>query len=82
MSHNLRIETGRWSRIPRERRVCLCDATQLQTENHVLISCPLTHNIRANYQMLDFSDINRLFGEELHILQLCAYIHEVLYIFS
>ena len=59
MSHNLRIETGRWSRIPLERRVCPCDATQLQTENHVLTSCPLTHNIRVNYQMLDFSDLNR-----------------------
>ena len=82
MSHNLKIETGRWSRIPRERRVCPCNATQLQTENHVLTSCPLTHNIRVNYPMLDFSDLNMLFSEELHILQLCSYVHEVLVLFS
>ena len=82
ISHNLKIETGRWSRIPRERRVCSCDATQLQTENHVLTSCPLTHNIRINYPMLDFSDLDRLFSEELHILQLCSYVHEVLVLYS
>jgi len=24
-AHNLKIETGRWSRIPKERRTCPCD---------------------------------------------------------
>ena len=78
ISHSLKIETGRWSRIPRERRVCQCDNTQLQTEAHVLISCPLTQNIRHSYSMLNFSDIINLLSEESHIHQLCAYIHEVL----
>jgi hypothetical protein len=32
-SHNLRIETGRWSRIERERRLCTCG--EIQTEEHV-----------------------------------------------
>ena len=36
MSHNLRIETGRWSRTPTEQRVCQCDGDKVQTEQHVL----------------------------------------------
>ena len=78
ISHSLKIETGRWSRIPRERRVCQCDNTQLQTEAHALISCSLTQNIRQNYSMLNFTDINSLLGEESHIHHLCTYIHQVL----
>ena len=58
MSHNLKIETGRWSRIPRERRVCRCDNSQLQTEAHVLIDCTLTHNIRHRHPALNFTNIN------------------------
>ena len=45
ISHNLKIEIGRWSRIPRERRVCRCDNNHVQTESHVLIDCVLTQNI-------------------------------------
>ena len=48
-SHNLRIETGRWSRIPRERRLCQCGA--IQDEKHVLVDCPLTEPIRVRYDM-------------------------------
>ena len=35
----LPIETGRWTRIERERRLCPC--RQIQTELHVLVHCPL-----------------------------------------
>ena len=48
-SHRLRIESGRWSRIPRERRVCPCDFTSLQNESHVLLSCPLSAPIRDQF---------------------------------
>ena len=82
MSHNLKIETGRWSRIPRDRRVCHCDYIQLQTESHVLISCALTHNNRLKYPMLNFTDINSLLTEDSHIHSLCSYIHEVLGIYK
>ena len=77
MSHNLRIETGRWSRTPPDRRVCHCDNEQPQTEEHVLIFCPLTQNLRMNYPMLNFSDINLLFREQAKIDLLCSYINEV-----
>ena len=82
ISHNLKIETGRWSRIPRERRVCPCDGTQLQTEVHILISCPLTHNIRVNYPMLNFSSFNNLVDEDPHLQQLGSYVHEALCAYS
>ncbi len=35
-SHRLRVETGRWDRIPFENRTCLCGA--VQTEEHVLLN--------------------------------------------
>ena len=38
-SHRLRIEAGRWSRLPREARLCPCG--QIQEECHVLWDCPL-----------------------------------------
>ena len=83
ISHNLKIETGRWSRIPRERRVCQCDNTQLQTEAHVLISCALTLNIRLSlYPMLDFTNINTQLSDVSHIHLLCTYVYEILQVYS
>ena len=47
-SHRLKIETGRWSRIERERRVCQCGGG-VQTEEHVLLHCDLVRNIKRKY---------------------------------
>ena len=47
-SHRLRVETGRWSRLPRERRLCKCGAG-IQTEQHVLIDCELAEPIEEKY---------------------------------
>ena len=44
-SHNLRIETGRWSRIPRDLRLCPCGA--IQDEEHVLAQCQSTQHLRG-----------------------------------
>ena len=44
-AHNLAIETGRWSRIPHEERVCECGS--VQTEKHVVLECPVTRYIRG-----------------------------------
>ncbi len=35
-AHNLRIETGRWSRVPRGARVCDCAHGGIQDELHVI----------------------------------------------
>ena len=48
-SHRLRIETGRWARIPAEERFCQCDTGAVQSEKHVLVECPLVNDIRAKY---------------------------------
>jgi hypothetical protein len=52
-SHRLRIETGRWTRIPRERRVCPCDDTSIQDERHVLTECALTRPMRQSFPATD-----------------------------
>ncbi len=43
-SHRLKIETGRWARLPPEERLCLCG--KVQDEEHVLLECVLTEHIR------------------------------------
>ncbi len=53
-------ETGRWNRrgrgrLPLEDRLCVCG--QVQTEVHVVTSCPLSQNLRDIY---GFSDIQSL----------------------
>ena len=50
-SHNLMVETGRWSRTEREDRVCTCAAGGVQDEDHVLFVCELTKNIREKYNI-------------------------------
>jgi len=35
----------RWSRIPREKRLCACGA--IQTEEHVICFCPLSDHVRS-----------------------------------
>ena len=57
-SHYLRIETGRWCRLARELRKCICGS--IQTEEHVLLACPETETIRQQHNTLTFSNINDL----------------------
>ena len=40
ISHSLKIETGRWQRVPKEQRLCTC--RRVQSEEHVLLQCPQT----------------------------------------
>ena len=82
MSHCLKIETGRWSLIPRVVRVCQCNDTAIQSENHVLIECSLTQNLRLRYPDLNYRDLSSLLGESIHLLPMCKYIHEVLEFYS
>lgn len=70
MSHNLRIEVGRWSRTPAEQRVCQCDGARIQTERHVLIYCSLTERLRDDYP--------QLLSEETYWEELCNYAYAVL----
>ena len=47
-SHRLRIETGRWSRIPRDRRLCPCG--WIQDEERVLIHYTMTQHLRNDHR--------------------------------
>ena len=44
-SHRLRVETGRWAGIDRERRICKC-GEGIGDEEHVLTECKLTQHLR------------------------------------
>ena len=74
-SHRLRIETGRWSRIPPELRLCKCDE-EVQNEEHVLTRCPLVHSIRVKYH-LGVVNFTEFIGTEKSKSELCA-LHEML----
>ena len=82
MSHNLRVETGRWSRTPAHLRTCPCDDASVQTEEHVLTACVLTENCRGRYTMLNFNNINSLMNENENLFELCKYVHDVLGIYA
>ena len=54
-SHRLRVETGRWSRTPREARLCRCDDAGIQDERHIIESCSLLDELRQSFENVDFT---------------------------
>ena len=58
-SHHLRIETGRWSRIPQENRLCNC-RTDIQTEDHVQLRCIISSDLRQQMN-INVNTLNELF---------------------
>ena len=76
-SHRLRIETGRWARLPRERRLCPCGL--VQDEQHVLVECPLVSYIRDAYaQAAIFPDVLQYASDR----QDFVYIYDILRYFE
>ena len=73
-SHRLKIETGRWSRIPREERLCSCGV--VQSEKHVLLHCPLAESIKEHYPNLNFGELQSLM--ESNCSELAMYCFNVL----
>ena len=70
-SHKLKIETGRWTCIPQENRLCQCGET-IQTERHVLCDCPLVNYIRLSYgyETVDLDEfINNASKQHLSMLK-------------
>ena len=73
-SHNLRIETGRWCRTPREERICECKA-DIQTEEHILLNCILTSEIRKTHK-IRAETLQELFaGNDITVVN---FIHEIM----
>ena len=77
MSHDLKIETGRWSRTPREMRRCHCNGLNVQTEEHVLVNCVITRELRIRYGLNNIQNLDSLFKLS-EIINVCRYIHEAL----
>ena len=63
-------------RIPLEERLCLCG--QVQTEAHVISSCPLSQHLR---DLLSFSNTKELF-ENFQINISCEVIYNVLSLYD
>lgn len=78
MSHSLRVGVGCWSRTPRQERVCQCGDIQVQTEQHVLIDCPLTNRCRARFPILTSDCMNELFNETTYLYELCDFVYALL----
>ena len=81
MSHCLKIETGRWSRIPRLSRVCQCDRTSVQDEGHVLLVCSISSHLRTEFSMLSFVSLKSLI-ESSDSYNMCKYMHKVLKLYA
>ena len=79
-SHNLKVETGRWSGIERENRTCSCSAGGVQDENHVLFKCDFTTNIRERHNIQ--GDSLEDFFDEYEDQSLCDIFYELSKIFQ
>ena len=77
-SHNLKIETGRWSRIPRENRLCECG--EVQDELHITLLCPKTNAMREKYDIGNFQTLNELMSNDSGVI--LDFIQECTDIFS
>eukprot|EP00249_Psilotum_nudum_P023837 c29002_g1_i1 orf=1190-2446(+) len=52
-SHQLQIEIGSWKKQPRECRIChLCDQHMVETEEHMVMTCPNYAHIREEFKHL------------------------------
>jgi hypothetical protein len=79
-SHHLRIETGRWSRTPREERLCECQDS-IQTEEHVLLYCRKSAHIRSRFPLLNFSSVPELMQSRPETM-LCKFTFDIIRLFS
>ena len=56
-SHRLKVEVGRWARIPHDQRMCQC-GLEVQTEQHVLTNWHLVDEIRSSYSNASADFVN------------------------
>lgn len=59
-SHRWKVETGRWVRIPPEQR--LCDCGSIQNEEHVLLFCEKSSEIRERFH-IHHTNLNSFFHD-------------------
>jgi hypothetical protein len=73
-AHNLRIETGRWARIPQNERLCVCNIGLVQDEKHIIVECPMVEDVRIKYGFVNpnFEDIVKC-----DTVAKCYYLYEI-----
>jgi hypothetical protein len=72
VSHNLKIETDRWSRIERAQRTCSCNMELIQDEHHALFECSKTQAIRDTNGYISFQD---LFKTQDYV-KMCQFVYD------
>ena len=82
MSHSLRVETGRWGRIPPDLRLCSFNQNVVQSEEHILLACPISQTLTQRYKSLDFTNMETLMESKDNEKELCNFIHDVLGIYA
>ncbi len=75
-SHRLRVESGRWARIPRMNRLCTC-GMGVQDEAHVMFHCPRSTTIRQTFN-IDNHNWMQLFEKD----NICQITYEILNIYN
>ena len=73
-SHHLKFETGRWSRIPPEDRLCACG--NIQSDVHVLLECQLTSRARIKHRIPDCGSLSELFNN-VPMENICKYCRDI-----
>ena len=81
-SHHLKIETGRWARIDVEDRLCECGGG-IQDESHVLLSCPKTEHIRAQFNVTqeEYATLGVLM-DEMDVDDVVSFVYSCMKIFK
>ena len=75
-AHKLRCETGRWNKVPADRRICPhCDGASIQNEQHIF-TCPAVQLVCATYNTTSLADLARPSKQTLMCLKLCLKILE------
>ena len=80
-AHSLAVEKGRWNRrgrgrLPMEERLCSCG--QVQTEAHVIETCPVSSGIR---QLYNITTVNDLMVTRTNYGEVCTVIHKLLLLY-
>ena len=73
-SHHLKFETGRWSRIPPEERLCACG--NIQSDVHVLLECQITSRARIKNGIPDSGNLAELFNN-VPMENICKYCRSI-----
>ena len=62
--HTLQIEKGRHTKLPRQERLCrLCNLNEIETEDHLLLSCTFYYSLRTKFDISRNTDSKSLFTD-------------------